>query len=206
MCSHPVVAPAGSLCTFPAVEATVIGALYGNETFAPSLQAESVERKGLLFQGMRFHWAMYMTSRPTNLNQTSEVCTRAIFSVRLAIVKMEYDPAFGTPTYLPNLFSNTDNEMGDILWRGAALVETPSYCQPGLILPIQNSSTAGTMSRLGNHAPMERVKVKRRLDKNQAIFFVTNVHNPLAAATGGGNDAVLGLDVFGFYAARPYSK
>lgn len=198
VCSQPIVPLNNELCTTPTVDMFLLGALHGDElptSFNASDIALQSLRKGLLVQSLRFHWAYYAT---TPLGGS----TSFAYSIRCAIVRMEYDPASFTPTFLPNLFLQDDTGLGDVLWRGAAILRQPGTdnVEDGISTDT-HAIIVGSMSREGSHSPPEHVKAKRRLDKNQGLFWVTNIHNPTV-----NEQPAIGLDIFGVAAVRSYQR
>jgi len=163
--------------------------------------AQSTFRKGIMFSGMRFHWAI----RPASIDQSNSLVHA---SIRLAIVRLEID-GNGLPGLLPNLFSRLDSDMGDVLWRGAAMLKWPTYMDPDPTNAYAFSGTGdigavGSMSRLGHHGPPDVIKVKRRLDQQHALFFVAGAHNPTASE--GGFTMNFGLDFYGVAAIRSIQR
>lgn len=212
LCSQTVFLSNGLACTEPNIEIIPLSPLFGSESpgeptgDAQRLLDQTV-RKELLIQGMRFHWAVYPASVVAELAQF-------FVSFRLAIIKMEVDGA-GTPSFLPNLYSPAQVDMGDVLWRGAGIIAFPTANSPG---PFNcpdacasdwysgagNITATGSMSREGSHSQMEVVKTKRRLGPNDRIFLVVNAHNPLDVESPA--DVRLGLEFFGFAAVRSIQR
>lgn len=196
MCSQGIGILNNGSCHTPTIVATLIEPLSGDEK-PPGVVIEEWEQtysKSLTVLSMRFHWAVYVS-----LAQSVTGAGLFAYSVRVGIVKMAMDPITGTPQQLPNLFVGSDRDLGDVLWRGAAMVKQPLLDDSETGVSGQaNMAICGSMSREGSHSLMEHVKAKRRLDKSQGLFWVVNIHNP----TNIDNVSDLGYDLFGVAAVR----
>lgn len=225
ICSANLNLTPGNPCYEPTTQASLLQPLLGMEKLGSTLLnpldvQESSFRKGLSVAGIRFHWTVY----PAAILSATQTVPFYV-TVRLALVKLEVD-TLGNPSFLPNLFSPLDSDLGDVLWRGACIIYWPlsdqyldadrAGCYPpapgcvGNVMLTQfrhSDGTAGSelpqitgsYSRNGSHSQMERVKTKRFLNRNEAIFFVVSGHNPLD------NDspaAPIGYELFGVAATR----
>jgi len=201
ICSNSMYVNSDLQCTEPDTTVLSLNPLVGFdklETDAGAVETPLVNtlRKGLLVSGLRFHWGLYPASIPT-------MDTMFNVSVRLAIVRLAVDGLTGSPVLIPNLFSRIDAHLGDILWRGAALIPWPVNTTASAAAGVAVPCGVGSMSRPGHHGPMEHVKVKRRLDQNQGLFLAISAHSPIGTD---GPILTMGIDFFGFAAVRSYQR
>jgi len=145
----------------------------------PRIVVEQTIRKSLLVRGIRFYWAVGVNEITPNVGYEVQ------HQVRVAIAKMEVDSA-GFPTFIPNLWSELDRDLGSILWRGAGMLYQPSLS--GVVDPAAGGTafagsglgwlgTVGNMSRPGSHSAPEVVKTARRLGPNEGLFWCLSLKN-----------------------------
>lgn len=195
-------------CETPTTHSVILGALTGAEILSPSGSGDTriqSLRKGLMVRGVRFHWNVEVATAEI-LNVSTDL--PAFFTGRVGLVKLAIDST-GFPVLLPNLYSNEQSELGDVLWRGAFCVSPinnlgsqaggASYYGSGL----PTLAFAGSYSRTGSHSGPEVVKTARRLDANEALFWTASIRNPRSAETPA---LTFGFELFGVAAVRSYQK
>jgi len=182
--AHP--ACAGVSTTMIPLSSALVGAespgTFPADPNRPRIIVEQTERKSLLVKGIRFYWAVGVNSI------TPDVGYEVQHQVRCAIAKMEVDTA-GFPTFIPDLWSELDRDLGSILWRGAGMLYQPSLSgnwnnNVGQAVPGSFAGEGagwlgmvGNYSRPGSHTGPEVVKTSRRLGPNDGLFWCLSVKN-----------------------------
>lgn len=133
--------------------------------------------KGIIVRGINFQYS-YSTLGEAELGGYG------FMEARSAIVRLPKDPFFGVPSFLPNLFQNSEAVVTErVLWRGSDILWTwdstngmPQAAAPG---GDSRLGFGGFCSSLvpGNASAQANIRVKTacRVKENESIYFVTNI-------------------------------
>lgn len=126
-----------------------------------------LEGKVASFLGMRFQYSYGITS-PQDI---SSILYQ--IEIRSALVLLSTDLS-GAPAYIPNLFTSAFSETdempaGTVLWRGQDWIVASGS--------IAYASTSGVNNALGGSGKMVEVKTRRRINKEQRLFWIGEAVN-----------------------------
>jgi len=179
--------------------------LDGGLTLTASGESDQREK---LSRGLKFRGAQFDLNIANSLVYQQAVDGTGLIVARFAVVVIDLDPLTGNPLgpgSLPDLFTQREQDKGDILWREQFHIPwwiTQCSVADGFPACDTNASLMGFMGFALRHQQHHRVRIRtrRNLKENQALALAVHAVHTLSSLT-----LSFVFDLFGFAAVKNWA-